>query len=95
MKKLITGVISAAALAVGVISAAALAAPATVPATPAVAIHHGTLPFVPECATSANSLGVPAFNNGLPPNALGVSNTVLPGAAGAHAQGGDNCANNR
>ncbi len=81
-KKLITGAI---------IVAATLA----VPATPAFAIHHGTLPFVPECATSANSLGVPAFNNGLPPNALGVSNTVLPGAAGAHAQGGDNCANNR
>ena len=84
MKKLIKGVIVAAALAVPALSA-----------TPAFAIHHGTLPFVPECATSANSLGVPAFNNGLPPNALGVSNDVLAGAAGAHAQGGDNCANNR
>ena len=83
MKKLITGAIVAAALAV------------LVPATPAFAIHHGTLPFVPECATSPNSLGVPAFNNGLPPNALGVSNEVLPGAAGTHAQGGANCANNR
>ena len=82
MKKLITGAIVAAALAV-------------LPATPAFAIHHGTLPFVPECATSANSLGVPAFNNGLPPNALGVSNDVLAGAAGAHAQGGEHCANNR
>jgi len=47
MKKLITGAIVAAALAV--------------PATPAFAIHHGSLEFVPECATSENVLGVQAF----------------------------------
>ena len=80
MKKLITGVIVAAALAV--------------PATPAFAIHHQFIPHVIACATSGNALGVPAFNNGLPPNALGVSNDVLPGAAGAHAQAASNCHNN-
>jgi hypothetical protein len=43
MKKLITGAIVAAALAV--------------PATPAFAIHHGVLGFVPECAHSTHALG--------------------------------------
>ena len=46
MKKLITGAIVAAALAVS--------------ATPAFAIHHGKLPFVVACAHSDNALGVPA-----------------------------------
>jgi hypothetical protein len=77
MKKLVAGAIVAAAL--------------TVPATPALAIHHGTLPFVPECAQSENSLGVPAFFGPQGPPNLGVSNDVLPGAAGANAQAGSNC----
>jgi hypothetical protein len=45
MRKLIVGLIVAAAMAV--------------PATPAFAIHHGVLGFVPECAQSDQALGGP------------------------------------
>jgi hypothetical protein len=77
MRKLITGAIVAAALAV--------------PATPAFAIHDPFGPPAGECANSDSAIGTPGGGaNPGSPN-LGVSNTVLPGAAGAHAQGGAHC----
>lgn len=77
MKKLITGAIVAAALAV--------------PATPAFAIHDNAGVPAAECANSVSAIGTPGggANPGSPDR--GVSNTVLPGAAGAHSQGDDHC----
>jgi hypothetical protein len=77
MKKLITGAIVAAALAV--------------PATPAFAIHDPFGPPAGVCANSVSAIGLPGGGpNPGSPN-LGVSNTVLPGTAGAHAQGKFHC----
>jgi hypothetical protein len=77
MKKLITGAIVAAALAI--------------PATPAFAIHDPFVP-AGDCAPG-HSKAVGHGTDGHPnqPN-RGVSNTfALPMAAQAHAQGDENC----
>ena len=80
-RKLIAGAIVAAALAV--------------PATPAFAIHDPFGPPAGACANSTAAIGnTPSPPNPGSPN-LGVSNTVLPTTAGAHAQGAEHCLNHR
>jgi hypothetical protein len=76
-KKLIAGVIAA------VLGAA-------VPATPAFAIHDGVLPFVAACSGgpgNSQAIGHPATGHAQ----TAFSNTILPDAAGSHAQGGNHC----
>jgi hypothetical protein len=81
MRKLITGAIVAAALAV--------------PATPAFAIHDPFGPPAAVCANSTAAIGNTPFGSNPGSPDLGVSNTVLPNTAGVHAQGADRCLNHR
>jgi hypothetical protein len=75
MRKLITGAIVAAALAV--------------PATPAFAIHHGTHlgDFVPECAQSDNALG----GNGVAGDHANTGNSNTPDGGLSHNDASPNC----
>ena len=75
MKKLITGAIVAAALAI--------------PVTPALAIHHGTHlgDFVPFCAHSSNAIG----GNGVASNHANTGNSNTPGGGLSHNHANPNC----
>jgi hypothetical protein len=80
MRKLITGVIVAAALAVL--------------ATPAFAIHDPFVPAGDCAPTHSNAVGHGTDGHPNQPN-RGVSNTVLVDAAQANSQGEGHCFNNR
>jgi hypothetical protein len=75
MRKLIAGAIVAAAL--------------TVPATPALAIHHGSHlgTFVPRCAHSSNALGEPASGIANTGNSNGATGGISHNPASPNCRG--------